>query len=587
MPENIPQENTYEDFDFLSYLCIYLSNFPREGACVGFAHMGKQAILSKQMNHFDNRIEILRKFPASQLHEKITQARKIHQQIDNQVKHNLNKDFFLSIEQKNTLLETHRKLKHIIKEIYDRTDLDLLEKTRRENSIFMNAYIQNEIRKNYTDEKLSLILEIPAFFEGLIQYQITYKFRHLYPKENLPCKQDAEKATQLALCEVLEELGIFKFEERISGTYTLKDLEYFFYQFKSKAEFYKISENIALVLNSGNHTITVGYNRLENEWIFIDGGLSTLETIYFDANTLDIAKEVMSALTENDYAIFSTEIWMLKSEKNVVLKLISTWRSEKYWQEMHLITSEKANHKDSYNSTWLYVACANEDLQRVQTLLTQSTTHINLGNLNGQTPLHFASACGHSEIVKELLNKNANPNVLLDSGATPLYLAAQYGHKDVIALLLANKAHPNLTCVKGQSPLYIAVQNNHIETVKMLLEHNADPNLCWDGDISPLFIAAEDGHLDIVKLLLSQDNIDINIPCNYVLEESTSETSFTAKEIARHMGHDDIVKYLEEFEQTKSIDNKNFGFFQKNKKRSANDPDIEAEAIKKFKAQNI
>lgn len=584
MQENIPQENTCEDFDFLNYICIYLSNFPRKGACVGFAHMGKQAILAKKMNHFDNRIEILRKIPVSQLHEKITQARNLNQQIANQVKHNLNKDFLLSIEQKNTLLENHKKLKHILKEIEDRKDIDLLEKARRENSVFMNAYIQNEILKNYTDEKLSLILEIPAFFEGLIQYQITYKFRHLYPEENLPCKQDAEKAKQLALCEVLEELGIFKFEEPISGTYSLKDLEYFFYQFKSKTELYEVSENIALVLNAGDHTITVGYAPLENKWIFIDGGLSTLETLYFDANTLEIAKEVMSALTENDYAIFSTEIWMLESEKNEVLKLISTWRSEKYWQEMHLITSEKANRKDSFNSSWLYVACANEDLQRVQTLLTQSTTHINLGNLNGQTPLHFASACGHSEIVKEMLSKNANPNVLLDTGATPLYLAAQYGHTDVVALLLANKAHPNLTCVTGESPLYIAVQNNHIETVKMLLQHNADPNLCWDGDISPLFIAAEDGHLDIVKLLLNQDNIDINLPCNYVLEESTSEISYTAKEIARHMGHDHIVKYLEEFEQTKTIENKNLGFFQKNKKRSSNDSDIETEAVKKFKA---
>jgi len=61
---------------------------------------------------------------------------------------------------------------------------------------------------------------------------------------------------------------------------------------------------------------------------------------------------------------------------------------------------------------------------------------------DGVTPLHTAAHEGHTEVVKLLLEKNADVNVgcAYDSGLTPLHLAAFNGYTEVVKLLLDNNA---------------------------------------------------------------------------------------------------------------------------------------------------
>ena len=65
------------------------------------------------------------------------------------------------------------------------------------------------------------------------------------------------------------------------------------------------------------------------------------------------------------------------------------------------------------------------------------------------TALSYACRRGHYEIVRQLLDSGANPNVhgSYDMVETPLSLAARHGHFDIVRLLVARGADPD--CYAG------------------------------------------------------------------------------------------------------------------------------------------
>jgi len=75
----------------------------------------------------------------------------------------------------------------------------------------------------------------------------------------------------------------------------------------------------------------------------------------------------------------------------------------------------------------------------------------------GITALEWAARMGHTEVVKALLDNNANVNVRRPADdVTPLYIAAQKGHREVVKLLLDNKADVNASMhTVGSTPLLI------------------------------------------------------------------------------------------------------------------------------------
>ena len=56
------------------------------------------------------------------------------------------------------------------------------------------------------------------------------------------------------------------------------------------------------------------------------------------------------------------------------------------------------------------------------------------------SPLHFAAAAGHLEMIRFLLDAGANIEAPWDSGATPLWEASYWGRGDIVALLLSRGA---------------------------------------------------------------------------------------------------------------------------------------------------
>ena len=87
----------------------------------------------------------------------------------------------------------------------------------------------------------------------------------------------------------------------------------------------------------------------------------------------------------------------------------------------------------------------------------------------GRTALHYASTGPFLPTVEFLLKKGANPN-LVDSEEhfTPIMFAAAEGHIDVVQILLKYHADPSLKDIDGDTAESFARQNGHEEVADLL-----------------------------------------------------------------------------------------------------------------------
>ena len=73
---------------------------------------------------------------------------------------------------------------------------------------------------------------------------------------------------------------------------------------------------------------------------------------------------------------------------------------------------------------------------------------------------------GFNDIVRELLDKNADPKISFESGASPLYVAAKKGQREVCRMLLRGRADANQTPGHQKTPLLVAILNGHEEAFR-------------------------------------------------------------------------------------------------------------------------
>jgi ankyrin len=112
----------------------------------------------------------------------------------------------------------------------------------------------------------------------------------------------------------------------------------------------------------------------------------------------------------------------------------------------------------------------------------------------GGTPLHLASAQGHTETVRVLVEMGSDVHAQGINKLTPLHMAARYGRVETLRILvklLIGDALPQNAY--GRTPLHVAARLGHVETVRLLVEEMGSNVLAaqdQNGD-TPLHHAAE------------------------------------------------------------------------------------------------
>src|SRR5437870_3890735 len=112
--------------------------------------------------------------------------------------------------------------------------------------------------------------------------------------------------------------------------------------------------------------------------------------------------------------------------------------------------------------------------------------------------LYDVASEGETAVVRQLLSQGT-PTEVAGESETPLYIASANGHLEVVKCLLDAKANVNRSTRSNATPLYVATQFGRQEVVELLLQRQSDPNLGMYGEITPLMLAARTGAFKMVK----------------------------------------------------------------------------------------
>ena len=150
----------------------------------------------------------------------------------------------------------------------------------------------------------------------------------------------------------------------------------------------------------------------------------------------------------------------------------------------------------------LFEACRRGDLVQVKKLVNKGHS-VNGSQVHGRTPLIVASIYGHSDIVRYLLEQNANVNITDDPGLSALCYACEGGHLDVVNMLLSKGAETEAKNARD-TPLMRAIRYGHPTVVEALISSGASVNVkTFSGD-TVLDYALEREYLNIINMLISK-----------------------------------------------------------------------------------
>ncbi|KAK6031322.1 ankyrin repeat protein, partial [Ostertagia ostertagi] len=128
------------------------------------------------------------------------------------------------------------------------------------------------------------------------------------------------------------------------------------------------------------------------------------------------------------------------------------------------------------NYTALHVAVQSGKASVVETLLgSGADIHVRGGEL-GQTALHIAASLSgpeSRECAMMLLKSGGQPDVAQEDGETCLHLAARNGNKDIMKLLLNENANLHLMSNTGETPLHVAAKSCNYEAAQLIVTHMA------------------------------------------------------------------------------------------------------------------
>jgi uncharacterized protein len=141
--------------------------------------------------------------------------------------------------------------------------------------------------------------------------------------------------------------------------------------------------------------------------------------------------------------------------------------------------------------TGILIALESESPKAAMVLARHPKTNLNAQNNAGETALMLAAISNQLQLAKVLIEQGADVN---KPGWTPLHYAAAKGHREMMRLLLDNDAYIDSESANGTTPLMMAAFSTSPLAVKLLLEEGADPTLADSANATALDIATSKDH---------------------------------------------------------------------------------------------
>jgi ankyrin repeat protein len=180
--------------------------------------------------------------------------------------------------------------------------------------------------------------------------------------------------------------------------------------------------------------------------------------------------------------------------------------------EQLLAAGVNANTTGPYGETALHTCAHAGKVEAAKVLLARGASIDAGDSWRGQTPLMWATAERHPEMMRALIEAGADVNArstiiawerqrtseprdkwLPPGGLTPLLFAAREGCVDCTKVLLSSGANPDIVDPDQYTPLIIALINGHFDVAGALIDAGADLNM-QDKVGRTALMAAVDAH---------------------------------------------------------------------------------------------
>ena len=190
-----------------------------------------------------------------------------------------------------------------------------------------------------------------------------------------------------------------------------------------------------------------------------------------------------------------------------------------------------ASAANEYGVAPLHLACTNRNDTAVAKLIA-ADADVNGAKWNGETPLMTCVSTGTAAGVEKLLAAGANPNVKeTRENQTPLMWAAARGHAEIVTALVEQGAE-----LEAQSKIIPAQERFVIEVPSSFGRNFPKPVRFREesGGFTALLFAAQSGSVDTAKVLL-----DAGAKIDFATSEEGS-----ALVVAAAAGHQEFAQYL-------------------------------------------
>ena len=137
-------------------------------------------------------------------------------------------------------------------------------------------------------------------------------------------------------------------------------------------------------------------------------------------------------------------------------------------------------------------------------MLCEAGASLTLRNEEEETALHVASARGHIECMRCLLDCE-DGQAVIDSqdrkGSTPLHLALRRNHGHVALLLLHSGADFDLLDSEGETAIHICARDGQLGLAQTLCAFGCNVDIANAEGQHPLHLAAKHGNTEVARCL--------------------------------------------------------------------------------------
>ncbi|XP_071177756.1 uncharacterized protein [Mytilus edulis] len=255
---------------------------------------------------------------------------------------------------------------------------------------------------------------------------------------------------------------------------------------------------------------------------FVDQGveINRCSTCYFTPlsfSCLNNKKEVINTLLNfgadiNKQGTFGCTCLHVSCESNVdpavldlLLKNKSCINKQTYDGETPLLLALYENNREAVKVLLSHSADCNigfYDSQTIKDGLREAEKLVKTITIENEENawLHWFTKMCQSSVV-DYVNQEPTKITNIIGGATPVHLMCFTNDIDMIRLLLERNADINIRKEDGSTPLFVACLFGFIDITTILLEHGANRDICRNDGTSPLDIAKQKNHFEIISLL--------------------------------------------------------------------------------------